>query len=185
MAIKALSIEAHSVQAAPNSDLEQQIQLQTFLTRQEEVLTMTAHAINHALLAPSHAPFEQPTNASNALSRAGTCSMATGIPAEYNSGMQEVTMHEVSSATKTAVAQAVEQTSTLTSPIDVMLTAETIIQRNTQPVTPSILDPSHYPLAPDVVRHVPTSSAALDWPTSFPAELHVLSDYPMTGLMYP
>ncbi|KAF8498902.1 hypothetical protein JB92DRAFT_2744114, partial [Gautieria morchelliformis] len=201
-AIKAVSIEAHSVQAAPNPDLEQQIQLQTFLTRQENVLTVTAHAINHALSAPSHAPFDKPTNASNALARAGTdvvlCAwhkvaadhsaviqMATGIPAEYNSGMQEVTMQEVSSATKTAVAQAVEQTNTLTSPIDVMLTAETIIQRNTQPVTPSIPDPSQYPLAPDVVRHVPTSSAALDGPTSFPAELPILSDYPMTCLMPP
>ncbi|KAF8498896.1 hypothetical protein JB92DRAFT_2654121, partial [Gautieria morchelliformis] len=174
-AIKAVLIEAHSVQAAPNPDPEQQIQLQTFLTRQEQVLTVTAHAINDALSAPSHAASEQPTNASDALARAGTdvvlwalhkvaadhsavIQMATGIPAEYNSGVQEVTMHEVSSATKTAVAQAVEQTDTLTSPIDVMLTAETIIQRNTQPVTPCIPDPSQYPLAPDVVRHVPTSS---------------------------
>ena len=202
-AIKAVSIEAHSVQAAPNPDPEQQIQLQTFLTRQEQVLMVTAHAINDALSAPSHAVSEQQTNASNALARAGTdvvlCAlhkvaadhsaviqMATGLPAEFSSGMQEVTMHEASSATKTAVAQAVEQTNTLTSPIDVMLAAETIIQRNTQPVPSSIPgDHSQYSLTTEVVRqHGPaTVSTALDGPSSFPAEMPTLSDYTMTDII--
>lgn len=148
---------------------------------------------------------EERTDASNALARAGTdvvlCAlhkvaadhsaviqMATGIPVELNSGMHEVTMHEVSSTTKTAVAQAVEQTNTLTSPIDVMLAAETIIQRNTQSVPAPIAgDPSQYPLAADVVgQHVPTAiSAALNGPSSFPAEMPVIPDYAMTDVIPP
>jgi hypothetical protein len=164
---------------------------------------VTARAINSAIAAPSHAASEQGTNANNALARAGTevvlsalqkvaadhsaaIQLTTGIPAEFNPGMQEVTMHEVSSATKTAVAQAVEQTNTLTSPIDVMLTAETIIQRNTQ--TPGIAgDPSQYPLTGDVVRqHVPAAvSTALNGPNSFPAEMPILPDFPMTDVIPP
>ena len=93
-------------------------------------------------------------------------------------------MHEVSSATKTAVAQAVEQTNTLTSPIDVMLTAETIIQRNTQSVSTSLPgDPSQYPLTNDVTRQAAVSTAL--GPSSFSAEMPLLSDYPMTDLISP
>ncbi|KAF8587404.1 hypothetical protein K439DRAFT_1614339 [Ramaria rubella] len=193
-AIKAVSIEAHSVQASPNPDPEQQIQLQTFLTRQEQVLTVTAHAINDAMSPPFHLASEQHAEASQALARAGTdvviCAlhkvaadhsaviqMATGLPAEFNSGMSEVTMHEVSSATKTAVAQAVEQTNTLTSPIDVMLAAETIIQRNTQPV-PATLPGDQFPLPAAV-------STTLNGTNSFPSEMPILSDYAMTDIIPP
>lgn len=180
--------------------------LQTSLNRQEQVLTVTAQAINSAIAAPSHTAAEQGTNANDALARAGTevvlCALqkvaadhsaaiqlTTGIPAEFNPGMQEVTMHELSSTTKTAVAQAVEQTNTLTSPIDVMLTAETIIQRHTQSVQAPIAgdSSSQYPMTTDVVRqHVPPAvSTALNGPPSFPAELPILPDFPMADIIAP
>ena len=37
------------MQADSNPDLEQQIQLQTYLMQQEQVLTVTAHTINEAM----------------------------------------------------------------------------------------------------------------------------------------
>ncbi|KAF8511942.1 hypothetical protein BU17DRAFT_54308, partial [Hysterangium stoloniferum] len=145
-AIKAVSLEAHTVHAA---DPEQQIQIQTSLTRQEQVLTVTAHAMNHVMTLPtSQTAQEQPSEASSALARAGTgvviCAVqkvaadhsaaiqvTTGVVSkEFGTSM--VTMQEVSSTTKTAVAEAVERTDTTASPIDVMHTAEKIIQENTQ-----------------------------------------------------
>jgi hypothetical protein len=191
-AIKAVSLEAHSVHAA---NPQVQIQMQTSLTRQEQVLTVTAHAMNHVMAVPTNPISQaQPSEASSALAYAGTevviCAVhkvaadhsaaiqvTTGVVStEFGSSM--VTMQEVSSTTKTAVAEAVERTDTTASPIDVMHAAEKIIQQNTQPLPVSpLLSPGGGGLPP-LVRNahvVPSSHGA----APYGREMPMMSDYPM------
>lgn len=200
-AIKAVSLEAYTVQASSHAE---QVQIQHSLTRQEQVLTSTAHAMNQVMTIASgqHSPssgaehggsggandefdveslveakdMDQTQIAEAAsLARAGTevviCA-AHKVAADHhrsaaatilqmsttNGGIGSmmsaselndlqnlntpvVTMEEVSTTTKSAVAEAVEMTDTTASPIDVMLTAETIIQQNTQSMAVSVTVP--------------------------------------------
>ncbi|GJJ12669.1 hypothetical protein Clacol_006913 [Clathrus columnatus] len=190
-AIKAVSLEAHAVQTGSPAE---QLQMQNSLTRQEHVLTSTAQAMNRVMIASTSQDRgdtkQTPIVEARSLAFAGTevviCAvqkvaadrsaviqMTTGMTAsELDPPI--VTMEEVSTTTKSAVAEAVEITDTTASPIDVMLTAETIIQQNTQPLSvpvtvPSMLNAGPAPSYPLTAHGVP-SFQNVDMP-SF--------DYPM------
>lgn len=179
------------------------LQIQNSLTRQEHVLTSTAQAINRVMIASASPPVVEHGDAKESriveatLARAGTevviCA-AQKVAADRSAAIQlttgmttseldppMVTMEEVSSTTKTAVAEAVEITDTTASPIDVMLTAETIIQQNTQPMTVSVAVPPMLTTGPGP----PFSLTAHGVSSSYqPIDMSSF-DYPMSDLSAP
>ncbi|KAH8116818.1 hypothetical protein DFH11DRAFT_1724766 [Phellopilus nigrolimitatus] len=148
-------IAAHNPNEPPGPELQA-------LAKQQHVLTLTAQALDQEVSAPpdvvspsSHAlvaaaqqvVFQAARQV--AADRTAVMSLATGIPAPQTSSAAQVTVNEVSVATQSAVAQAVEITGPLSSEVDVMMTASSLLQQQTRP---PIIEPA--PLAPtlDAIR---------------------------------
>ncbi|KAH9946160.1 uncharacterized protein BXZ73DRAFT_37458 [Epithele typhae] len=132
------------------------------LAKQQHVLTVTAQAISSKLAG------EVPDNAvaqSNALTVAAqqvvlqaarqvvadrtVAAVSSGLPSAVGANtMPQVTVKEVSVATQSAVAQAVDMVGPLSSEVDVLMTAKSLLQQQTRapnvPVHPGVgsMDPS-------------------------------------------
>ena len=116
------------------------------LAKQQHVLTVTAQAFNTK--GSSDLPEGQATQ-SNALAAAAqlvvlsaarqvaadrtVAAVSSGIPADQAPAPQ-VTVKEVSVATQSAVAQAVEMVGPLSSEVDVLMTAKSLLQQQTRPI---------------------------------------------------
>lgn len=152
--------QAHVVAAPPHEPPGPQLQA---LAKQQHVLTVTAQAIDQEAsgLRPDVA-----SPSSNVLvmaaeqlvmqaARAVQADHAVAAAMSLQIPSSQVTMDEVSAATQTAVAQAVEITGPLSSEVDVMMTASSLLQQHTRPLVeaaaaaplPSSLSPP-FPLVP-------------------------------------
>lgn len=121
------------------------VELQS-LAKQQHVLTVTAQALDHEVSSPpcivppaSHAlvavaqqvVFQAARQV--AADRTAVMSLATGLLPEQAPAAAAVTVNEVSVATQSAVAQAVEITGPLSSEVDVMMTASSLLQQAARP----------------------------------------------------
>ncbi|EJD02419.1 uncharacterized protein FOMMEDRAFT_21137 [Fomitiporia mediterranea MF3/22] len=147
------------------------------LAKQQHVLTVTAQALDqevsvhpeavppssHALVAAAQQVVFQAAR-QVAADRTAVMSLATGVPPSQQApGAAPVTVNEVSVATQTAVAHAVEITGPLSSEVDVMMTASSILQQHTrtqQMMTPveqtPLAQPSLDGMRPHSTGTVPT-----------------------------
>lgn len=121
------------------------VELQS-LAKQQHVLTVTAQALDqevssppnavppasHALVAVAQQVVFQAAR-QVAADRTAVMSLATGLLPEQAPTGAAVTVNEVSVATQTAVAQAVEITGPLSSEVDVMMTASSLLQQQSRP----------------------------------------------------
>lgn len=132
------------------------------LAKQQHVLTVTAQAFNNK------SSGEPPDGSSNALAAAAqqvvlqaarqvaadrtSAAVSSGVPPAHAVTTQ-VTVKEVSVATQSAVAQAVEMVGPLSSEVDVLMTAKSLLQQQTiqqQTRTPptALAEPPPAPLDP-------------------------------------
>ncbi|THH10704.1 hypothetical protein EW145_g1150 [Phellinidium pouzarii] len=144
--------QAHVI-AAHNPNDPPGLELQA-LAKQQHVLTVTAQALDQEVSAPPNAvsPSSHALVAAAqqvvfqaarqvAADRTAVMSLATGVPAPQAPSGGAVTVNEVSVATQTAVAQAVEITGPLSSEVDVMMTASSLLQQQTRPPT-TVIEPA-------------------------------------------
>ena len=152
------------------------------LAKQQHVLTVTANAFNNK---SSAEPPAGSTAASSALTAAAqqvvlqaarqvaadrtVAAVTSGIPAAQAVTTQ-VTVKEVSVATQSAVAQAVDLVGPLSSEVDVLMTAKTLLQQQTivqqhQARTSALVDPP-IPVPLDPVR--PHSTGTIPFPPQAP-----------------
>ena len=165
------------------------------LAKQQHVLTVTAQALDQEVSAPPEAvpPSSHALVAAAqqvvfqaarqcAVERMDVMSMAVGLPAQAQPAAgSAVTVNEVSVATQTAVAQAVEITGPLSSEVDVMMTASSLLQQQSMMVPSTAVEPSASSMPPNAVdpmrphstgtvpSHYPLvqpSSALLPFPTA-------------------
>jgi len=175
--------------------------------RQEQVLSATAFAINDVITASPQDPSE-PSTTSSAIAQVGAevvmCAMnkvaaditASGM-ADINPAMDGVPVQDVSSTTKSAVAQAVQQTGTTASPIEVLHTAGDIIQQEThQPSIPVSMPVSvgQTALMADMAAYSRAMVGDIDMQTHMSVVSNSLagavyqmemSDYPMADMVPP
>ena len=151
------------------------------LAKQQHVLTVTAQALDQEVSAPPEAvpPSSHALVAAAqqvvfqaarqvAADRTAVLTMATGVPpSQQPPASATVTVNEVSVATQTAVAQAVEITGPLSSEVDVMMTASSLLQQQT---APPVLPPSGF----DAIR--PHSTGTM--PPPYPMQQSAISVYP-------
>lgn len=158
--------EAQSQVIASTVSNEHAPELQA-LAKQQHVLTVTAQAFDQEV-SGQHFDIPQQTNVLAVAaqqvvlqaarqvaadrSAAVASQISAGLPPPPQAATQ-VTVNEVSMATQTAVAQAVEITGPLSSEVDVLITASSLLQQQTRaPVSPPV------PTVPvDVVRLALTS----------------------------
>lgn len=143
--------EAQSQVVAAGAPSEPGHELQS-LAKQQHVLTVTAQAVDKAVYAQG-VPVEQPSSVLAAAaqhvvlqaarqvaadrSAVAAAQISAGLPAPQTSSSQ-VTVNEVSVATQTAVAQAVEIAGPLSSEVDVLMTASSLLQQQSRaPVAPA------------------------------------------------
>lgn len=144
------------------------------LAKQQHVLTVTAQAFNSK--SGTDIPQGSATQ-SNALAAAAqqvvlqaarqvVADRVSGSPPSQAPGTQ-VTVKEVSVATQSAVAQAVEIVGPLSSEVDVLMTAKTLLQQQTRESLspPQAVDPSQMAVPLDPVRPHSTGTAL---PGNFP-----------------
>ena len=127
-------------QAVPGPELQS-------LAKQQHVLTVIAQALDqevysppeavppssHALVAAAQQVVFQAAR-QVAADRTAVVSLAGGVPTlQQQPTGAAVTVNEVSVATQSAVAQAVEITGPLSSEVDVMMTASSLLQQQTRP----------------------------------------------------
>ncbi|KAI0797969.1 hypothetical protein C8Q75DRAFT_709520 [Abortiporus biennis] len=167
--------EAQSQVVASPNDSGPELQA---LAKQQHVLTITAQAFNnkhpdgsdssttqsHALAAAAQLVVLQA--ARQVAADRTVAAVTSGIPPEQTPTPQ-VTVKEVSVATQSAVAQAVEMVGPLSSEVDVLMTAKSLLQQQTQSIqsSPMAVDPSQMAAPLDPVR--PHSTGTLLQP-SFP-----------------
>lgn len=147
-------------QAVPGPELQS-------LAKQQHVLTVTAQALDqevssppeavppssHALVAAAQQVVFQAAR-QVAADRTAVMSLAGGVPTlQQPATGTAVTVNEVSVATQTAVAQAVEITGPLSSEVDVMMTASSLLQHQTRP-PPLLAPPLEAALAPGVMNGI-------------------------------
>lgn len=132
--------EAQSQVVASPNDVGPELQA---LAKQQHVLTVTAQAINSKMAAEA----QEGTSQSNALTAAAqqvvlqaarqvaadrtVAAVSAGIPPSQSPASQ-VTVKDVSVATQSAVAQAVDMVGPLSSEVDVLMTASSLLQQQTQ-----------------------------------------------------
>ncbi|EPT06050.1 hypothetical protein FOMPIDRAFT_1104315, partial [Fomitopsis schrenkii] len=132
--------EAQSQVVASPNDVGPELQA---LAKQQHVLTVTAQAINSKMAAEA----QDGTSQSNALTAAAqqvvlqaarqvaadrtVAAVSAGIPPSQSPASQ-VTVKDVSVATQSAVAQAVDMVGPLSSEVDVLMTASSLLQQQTQ-----------------------------------------------------
>lgn len=136
------------------------------LAKQQHVLTVTAQALDHEVSVPPEAvpPSSHALVAAAqqvvfqaarqvAAERMDVISMTTGLPVQQQpSAGGAVTVNEVSVATQSAVAQAVEITGPLSSEVDVMMTASSLLQQQSLLVTPATVEPPPSSIAPNALN---------------------------------
>jgi hypothetical protein len=179
--VVAASTAAHDVSQA---DLES-------LAKQQHVLTVTAQAFNNKTIGEPSVPS---TAQSNFLAAAAqqvvlqaarqvaadrtTASLSSGI-APAQAVTTHVTVKEVSVATQSAVAQAVEMVGPLSSEVDVLMTAKSLLQQQTRaPMASAALtgDPSQLgtldaarPHSTGTMIPFPTTTSVVPPPPPIPA----------------
>ncbi|KAH0827036.1 hypothetical protein J3R83DRAFT_4717 [Lanmaoa asiatica] len=168
------------------------------LAKQQHVLTVTAQAFDQEVSAQR---FDTPLQ-TNVLavaaqqvvlqaarqvaadrSAAVACQISAGLPPPPPAATQ-VTVNEVSVATQSAVAQAVEITGPLSSEVDVLITASSLLQQQIRtPVSPPTpaLDPTQRIVPVDITRPRSTSLAsAASFPSSLTSSTGTAIPYPPT-----
>ncbi|KAH7889397.1 hypothetical protein F5I97DRAFT_1800618 [Phlebopus sp. FC_14] len=159
------------------------------LAKQQHVLTLTAQAFDQEV---SGQRSDGPLPGSNVLAAAAqqvvfqaarqvAADRSAAVANQISAGLPpppaaatQVTVNEVSVATQSAVAQAVEITGPLSSEVDVLMTASSLLQQQTRaPVSPPVpvLDPSQRVLPLDVTGpHSTGNTSAGPFPTSLAAQ---------------
>ncbi|EGN93276.1 hypothetical protein SERLA73DRAFT_145813, partial [Serpula lacrymans var. lacrymans S7.3] len=188
--------EAQSQVVASRTPSEPGPELQA-LAKQQHVLTVTAQAFDQEVTgqrsegsaqnsnvlaaAAQQVVFQAARQVAADRSAAAAIQMSVGISPSTNS--TQVTVNEVSVATQTAVAQAVEITGPLSSEVDVLMTASSLLQQQTRASVsppPGTLDPSQLgmPMLDSVRSHstgnlppfsMGPSTAAVTFPPSVPS----------------
>lgn len=165
--------EAQSQVIASTVSNEHAPELQA-LAKQQHVLTVTAQAFDQEVsgqrfdipqqtnvlaVAAQQVVLQAARQVAADRSAAVASQISAGLPPPPQAATQ-VTVNEVSMATQTAVAQAVEITGPLSSEVDVLITASSLLQQQTRaPVSPPVpmLDPTPRIVPVDVVRLALTS----------------------------
>ena len=160
--------EAQSQVIASTVSNEHAPELQA-LAKQQHVLTVTAQAFDQEVsgqrfdtpqqtsvlaVAAQQVVLQAARQVAADRSAAVASQISAGLPPPPPAATQ-VTVNEVSVATQSAVAQAVEITGPLSSEVDVLITASSLLQQQTRaPVSPpvSVLDPTQGIVPVDVVR---------------------------------
>ena len=171
--VVAASTQAHDVSQA---DLES-------LAKQQHVLTVTAQAFNNKTIGEPSVASSAQTNVLAAAAQQvvlqaarqvaadrTTASLSSGI-APAQAVTTHVTVKEVSVATQSAVAQAVEMVGPLSSEVDVLMTAKSLLQQQTRapPIAPAplVADPSQLATSLDAARpHSTGAMLSVPFPTS-------------------
>lgn len=139
--------EAQSQVVAAGAPSEPGHELQA-LAKQQHVLTVTAQAVDDNTVAPQGNVTAQPSSVLAAAaqqvvlqaarqvaadrSAVATAHISAGLLPPPTGGAGQVTVNEVSVATQSAVAQAVELTGPLSSEVDVLITASSLLQAQQQ-----------------------------------------------------
>ncbi|KAG9318844.1 hypothetical protein JVU11DRAFT_948 [Chiua virens] len=163
--------EAQSQVIASTASNEHVPELQA-LAKQQHVLTVTAQAFDQEVSGQrSDIPLQTNVLAAAAqqvvlqAARQVAADRSAVVAIQISAGLPppppaatQVTVNEVSVATQSAVAQAVEITGPLSSEVDVLITASSLLQQQTRaPVSPPVLDPTQHIVPVDVVRSRSTS----------------------------
>jgi hypothetical protein len=135
--------EAQSQVVAAGAPCEPGHELQA-LAKQQHVLTVTAQAVDDNTVASQSSVATQPSSVLAAAaqqvvlqaarqvaadrSAIATAHISAGLPPPPAGAAGQVTVNEVSVATQSAVAQAVELTGPLSSEVDVLMTASSLLQ---------------------------------------------------------
>ncbi|KAF8447522.1 hypothetical protein L210DRAFT_3472398 [Boletus edulis BED1] len=180
--------EAQSQVIASTVSNEHAPELQA-LAKQQYVLTVTAQAFDQEVsgqrfdtpqtnvlaVAAQQVVLQAARQVAADRSAAVATQISAGLPPPPSAATQ-VTVNEVSVATQSAVAQAVEITGPLSSEVDVLMTASSLLQQQTRaPVSPiSVLDPTQRIV--DVVR---SRSMRIVSAASFPASSLTSSAVPV------
>ncbi|KAL5532602.1 hypothetical protein ACEPAF_4376 [Sanghuangporus sanghuang] len=163
------------------------------LAKQQHVLTVTAQALDQEVSAPPEAvpPSSHALVAAAqqvvfqaarqvAADRTAVMSLATGVPpSQQPPASATVTVNEVSVATQTAVAQAVEITGPLSSEVDVMMTASSLLQQQTRP-QPMLAGPvdTQAPVLPPAGLNSIRPHSTGTMPPPFPMQQNAIPAYP-------
>ncbi|TCD68914.1 hypothetical protein EIP91_009465 [Steccherinum ochraceum] len=128
------------------------------LAKQQHVLTVTAQAFKAGNDNPEGKGNGVQSNALAAAAQQVVLQAARSTPPSQ----QQITVKEVSVATQSAVAQAVEMVGPLSSEVDVLMTAKSLLQQQTR-APPQAVDPSQISAPLDPVR--PHSTGMLTYPS--------------------
>ncbi len=153
------------------------------LVKQQHVLEVTAQALNHEVASMSVSEVTASSHALVAVAQQVVFQAARqvatdhAIHAVHDAALPQapqVTVNEVSVATQTAVAQAVEITGPLSSEVDVMMTASSLLQHQTHTRTAPLMQP-----AVDPLRSHSTGNLASGFPAN---SMPQAQNYPMNGV---
>jgi len=155
------------------------------LAKQQHVLTVTAQAFDEGgqradgsllsanstvlVAAAQQVVFQAARQVAADRSAHAAGQIAVGISPSQTSAVSQVTVNEVSVATQSAVAQAVELTGPLSTEVDVLMTASSLLQRQSRTAPQTTIDPSQL-VAPDTRRHHSTGTLPRVFP-SVPPEI--------------
>lgn len=153
------------------------------LAKQQHVLTVTAQAFNNKSIGEAPVGTSSQSNVLAAAAQQVVLQAARQVAADRTSASlssgiapaqavtTQVTVKEVSVATQSAVAQAVEMVGPLSSEVDVMMTAKSLLQQQTRPpLAPLAADPSQLAASSfDPTRpHSTGGMLPIPFPTSLP-----------------
>lgn len=166
-AAQRVAAEAHIVHPAASGELQA-------LQKQQHVLTVTAQAVDNSVTATGSIA-AQPGNLLASTAQQVVLSAARQIS---GAGGQQVTVNEVSMATQNAVAQAVELVGPLSNEVDVLRTANTLLQHSTPRQDPFAGGP------PIAASGRPGSSRGTGFGTALPTvqEFNALGPAPLPDL---
>jgi hypothetical protein len=199
--------EAQSQVVAAGAPSEPGHELQA-LAKQQHVLTVTAQAVDDTVASQGCVP-AQPSSVLAAAaqqvvlqaarqvaadrSAIAAAQISAGLPPPPAGAAGQVTVNEVSVATQSAVAQAVELTGPLSSEVDVLMTASSLLQAQSQVQAQAQTRPVQPPTVPAVTHRHHASFSAIPIPSSLsnplthPPEGNLVASVPASNvdLMYP
>jgi hypothetical protein len=182
--------EAQSQVVAAGAPSEPGHELQA-LAKQQHVLTVTAQAVDDNTVTPQGNVAAQPSSVLAAAaqqvvlqaarqvaadrSAIATAHISVGLPPPPTGAAGQVTVNEVSVATQSAVAQAVELTGPLSSEVDVLITASSLLQAQSH-VQAQVQAQAQHPVPPPptvpaVTHRHHSSFSAIPIPSSLPVPL--------------
>lgn len=188
--------EAQSQVIASTASNEHVPELQA-LAKQQHVLTVTAQAFDQEVsgqrsetplqtnvlaVAAQQVVLQAARQVAADRSAAVASQISAGLPPPPSAATQ-VTVNEVSVATQSAVAQAVEITGPLSSEVDVLITASSLLQQQTRPpmTPPPTLDPTQRIVPVELTRPRSTSLvSAASFPSSVSNSTGSVIPYPPT-----